>query len=55
MTGDLLLTVGVTVLLVASGGLAIAMLPWTDAELDKTERGFRALGRRLMRALTGRQ
>jgi len=43
MTADLIWTVTVCGLVLAAGGLTLAMLPWTDKEIARVDRSFRAL------------
>ena len=37
---DLIFTYAVSILLIILAGVAIWLLPWTDAELEATERGL---------------
>lgn len=43
MTADLIWTVTVCSLVLAAGGLTLAMLPWTDQEIARVDNSFRAL------------
>ena len=43
MTVDLIWTVTVCGLVLAAGGLTLAMLPWTDQEIARVDNSFRAL------------
>lgn len=45
MTPDALFTFALSAALLTGGGLALWMLPWTDAELENTGRAFTTFGR----------
>lgn len=44
---DLTFTAALTALLIAGGVVAIALLPWTDAEVEATYRAFARLWARV--------
>lgn len=47
LTADFLFTYGVAVALIAAGVGVLALLPWTDRQLDATDAEARLVGRQL--------
>lgn len=43
LTADLVWTVVVSGLVLSAGGVALAMLPWSDTEIARVDRSFKAL------------
>jgi hypothetical protein len=43
ITADLVWTVVVSGLVLAAGGVTLAMLPWSDADIARVDRSFKAL------------
>jgi hypothetical protein len=43
VTADFLLTLVLSLLLVCGAGTSLALLPWSDDEIQDVDRGFRAL------------
>jgi|OM-RGC.v1.034856776 hypothetical protein len=43
LTADLIWTAVVSGLVLSAGGVALAMLPWSDAEIARVDHSFKAL------------